>query len=104
MRVDFVMLIYFAFTTVFDSLGSQEQQQRDGNIHIPKSQALCICPLLTLPIMRLKKEKKTKQLLQNDATLMKPGFLQPCTLWSTARSAQVFPHCQNVFSIIFTGT
>lgn len=65
MWLDFVMLTHFAFTTVFDRLGSQEQQQRDGNIHIPKSQALCICQLLTLPIMRLKKEKKTKQLLQS---------------------------------------
>lgn len=65
MWLDFDMLIHFAFTTVFDRLGSHEQQQRDGNIHIPKSQALCICQLLTLPIMRLKKEKKTKQLLQN---------------------------------------
>lgn len=53
MHLDFVMLIHFTFTTVFDRLGSHEQQQRDGDIHIPKSQALCICRLLTLPIMRL---------------------------------------------------
>lgn len=65
MRLAFAMLIHFTFTMVFDRLGSHEQQQRGGNIHIPKSQALCICQLLTLPIMRLPKEKKTKQLLQN---------------------------------------
>lgn len=76
MQLDFVMLIHFAFTTVFDRLGSHEQQQRDGNIHISKSQVLCICQLSDTSHNKTLKGKGNQAVV---AELTKPGFLQPCT-------------------------